>query len=172
MSRERGRAYLHLHTQYTPTAVHAKTPQPTDAVHVCTNERVQSGGMAMLTTQKPTFGITWRDKIIEWATFCSGSVCVLFLFFNTDTYTTKLINFGKLSQCLGDNWQCKWQQALASKVFISSALLYSLLSRRLNTVHCTVHSAEESMTWNHEKLLRTAAAGARDLGAACYQVFF
>lgn len=95
-----------------------------------------------------------------------------FLFFNTDTYTTKLINFGKLSQCLGDNWQCKWQQALACKVFISSALLYSLLSRRLNTVHCTVHSAEESMTWNHEKLLRTAAAGARDLGAACYQVFF
>lgn len=48
--------------QYTPTAVPVKTQQPTDGQHVCTNERAQSGGMTMLTAQKQSLCITWRDK--------------------------------------------------------------------------------------------------------------
>lgn len=151
MSRARGRAHLHLHTQYTPTAIHAKTQQPTDAEHVCTNGRVQSGGMAMLTTQKPTFGITWRDKSSSEPHF----VLVLsasfkkFFFFKTQTPILQKLDdevnkLRKLSQYLGDNWQCKWQQAL---VYISLALLYSLLSRRLNT-QSTSRSTARRTPWS------------------------
>lgn len=37
-----------------------KSQQPTDAAHVSTNQRLQSGGTPVLTTGKTALGITWR----------------------------------------------------------------------------------------------------------------
>lgn len=43
-----------------PLRLVTKSQQPTDAAHVSTNQRLQSGGTPMLTTGKTALGVTWR----------------------------------------------------------------------------------------------------------------